>query len=227
MREVLVVVLVVFCCLVSGASADELSALRISVGLLADEEICNALDVTGEQAKCIQGKFRKLFGSLALLESRIGNARFPEEREKLVEESRKLIEKTKEILREDLVDAQIDKLLNFGRQMDNLTFIPSAGLLENPMAEEYGIKGELRRKILKIDREVEEKIQNLHEKYFKEMKKLLNERDFALKDALGEEKAGRYDNYFGEPFVRALEVYIVERRWRIKEYSRKHEGYRN
>lgn len=206
-----------FCSYVS-ADHREFRSLKAAIDLLQNKEVCSELDISDKQRK----KLNNYFATIRQRSLRISIG-LKSEGTPLYKKSLKLADEfvleVEKVIKETLLEFQLKRLKQFGRQTQALVHLPSSGLIEADVANSFKLDPMLQPKVHKIDQEVERQIVNLHERYKKEMLELLESRDKRLKELMTDEQKKQFDHEFGEPFSNQLEAFIVSRFWRNRQFQ--------
>lgn len=203
---------------------ETLKLLFTAIGMASNPDARSELDISDEQAKKIldftnQAYRRKLHIEMSL--RNVGAANYDQR----LQAAEAFIAECEKLLSDTLLDFQIKRLKQYANQSLLGTSIPTSGLSRPDVAKRFGLDSKIDKEAIeKIDREVERDIQKLHKKIKNDLAKLLEERDRKLKALMDNNCKRKFDNEFGNPFVKFLEMYIVERGWMVRQNERRIEA---
>lgn len=221
-NEMCFICLAAFFCLVGigfGQEQHRLQALMGRLSILEDPAITEELGVSREQLDRIAAILEPFRKQTMILQKSLAEKGSPDfdQNVKLADE---LAAKLENELNDVLVDFQLKRLKQLAKQDSMLIHLPSSGLVDVKTAQSFGIDSKATwLKIRTIDRETEQEIVKLHQRFEREMIELLESRDAKLKALMSDQLKSKYDREFGKPFSRPLEVFMIYRFWTNRQFQ--------
>ncbi len=186
----------------------------VAISQVSDSEVKSEVGITDEQIERLGPVLLDLQRQGINLRHAFEND--PGRNSKRVEE---YIDRIRSTFRDVLIEKQLDRLLQIARQFQLSQNLPSGGML-NPKGP-FIPSDKTKARLEKVDEEYVRKIKRLHSEFESRMRELLDERDKDIKSQLSKKQIADYQQYFGKPIARPLELYLFEKTWIRVETSKR------
>jgi len=218
-RKILAYVLSLFlCCRALPADDRSFAEFYAAMNVLNNPKVQKELDISESQREDLREWVHEMQTSMVRLRFTLSRRGVPAFEEN-VKKADAFVEANEKRIKEILVKFQYDRLLQIARQNEASMLVPISGLTKPEYADAIGLKGGDNAKIKILEEEIELEIIELHEKFNSDMKKLLASRNKRIKEKLSEDQSAKFEEFFGEPFVPILEMYMNSRYWENRAYS--------